>query len=221
VNLIDQLRAIADRLEAAEAERAAALDDLWHLRTADSAAVSPVAAEAPGEEPVPISASSPAPIHQAGPPVAQAPAADTTVDSAPPGSLELLGPSSEVICPDCGHAAKNVAGLAIHRGRSHGVKGAKPLVVDGDPTEPNGHDFKKQPILHHGIEWFPCPSCPTKYTTRLRLDEHVARAHREGARDDRRPTIAERVAARDASRARDAARRQARATRAAAAASHR
>lgn len=55
--------------------------------------------------------------------------------------VPAFDPLTLATCPDCGHPAKNVAGLAIHRGRAHPKK---PLVVDGDPTEPNGHDFKRE-----------------------------------------------------------------------------
>ena len=119
-----------------------------------------------------------------------------TSPAAPPSrpAFDPLGPAPALTCPECERPAKNANGLAIHRARMHGVKGAavqrsheqrdaykaahprgtRPLITEGDPTEPNGHDFKAKPI---GIEWFLCNACPVQYTTRLRLDEHRARAH--------------------------------------------
>lgn len=82
-------------------------------------------------------------------------------------------PLTLATCPDCGHQAKNVAGLAIHRGRAHGKKA---LVTEGDPTEPNGHDFKAEPGKV-GIEWFLCPHCTSKYAAKAHLDDHVTRRH--------------------------------------------
>jgi hypothetical protein len=110
---------------------------------------------------------------------------------------ERTGKTGGPTCPECGKLAASEHGLKVHRARAHGVKGTKhdrpgpaafnkeqrghrPVIVDGDPTEPNGHDFKAEDaarVKPVGIEWFLCNACPARYTSRLRLDEHVARTH--------------------------------------------
>jgi hypothetical protein len=171
MTLPDQLRAIADRLEAAEADYTAAreaargelvaaihadtpvvplteaqqqvIDALRAARRgsligSDSAAVQVAAEEhQPGEEPVPISAPSPAaPIQQAGPPVAQAPAAARTVDSAPPGKPAFdpltvkLPPAT---CSGCGREFPSQRHVGQHR---RFCKGRVAVEAPADEPEP-------------------------------------------------------------------------------------
>lgn len=86
MTVIDQLRDIADRLEAAEAAKAAALDELWHIRTVIDA---PGEGEAPRVtvDPLPATESpaSQAPVNGArvsgGGTVAAAPGASASIDS--------------------------------------------------------------------------------------------------------------------------------------------
>jgi len=148
----------------------------------DSAAALVAVEEPTGEEaveqPVLAAANSPAaPLPQANPAFA-------------PG-----GHAKGSLCPECGFIAKDNAGLGSHRQKKHGVAGtsvgaksAKPqLVIEGDPTEPNGHNFKAEDAKKVGIEWFLCNACPARYTTRLRLDQHRERTHTD--REPRRMPV--------------------------------
>ena len=180
MTLPEQLRAIA--------ERGAILLELEQLgynavmASADSTAVRE-AAEQPGEEPVPISAPSPAaPIEQAGSPVAKAPAAARTADSAPPGTHS---------CPECGKTTATEVGLTIHRRQLHGVKpdrSAKTRLADRKKPPANGDSRPfsfpigkaanpPEPVIRHGKEAWLCTRCPQTFESRERLNAHMQKGH--------------------------------------------
>lgn len=128
MTLPEQLRAIADRLEAAEEARAAAVWELYELASGttiamrdgssiegDSAAV-PVAAErgevgaVPVEDPAPPSAPIAGAVQTARTPARHAGGAGST-----PATRSNT-------CPECGNQTPTSAGLVTHRSRMHGVK---------------------------------------------------------------------------------------------------
>jgi hypothetical protein len=184
VTLPEQLRAIADRLEAADAARRAAILEITHIvnlrqldghkhrwgyvaieegvqtyresevggfciecgRMRDGSSIEPIDAGAPmglgtvgpsatgegGEQPIephPVVedvASVPAGgrSKRSGPSTSRREAKRTGQDGVGQESAPTAEGSTRIHCPDCGRPAKNDHGLAIHRARSHGVKGA-------------------------------------------------------------------------------------------------
>jgi hypothetical protein len=227
VSLPAQLRAIADRLDAADQARRAAIETLAELaagaygivdelgaaldgdadevmRDGSSMADSPIptdamadaiphpadsaavleAAERDGvgagsvEDPAPPSA----PIEQATPADRRAPAAaegrQPTVSPASPGTPDPWQRPyrvKTVQCPECPFRALDAAGLGSHRRHRHGVAGTSKGATNG-AAQPSG-----EVLTRKGIE------TPVEEPTERRWPK--------------RPTIAERVAARDASRA--------------------
>lgn len=200
MTLPDQLRAIADRLEAAEAEKAAALDELWQIRTVDSTAVQ-VAAGAGVEDGGGTAIVPSAPIQQAGPPVAQAPAADlTTADSAPPGAFDPLHVVPALhTCPECGKQTPTATGLTIHRRRMHQVmpdRTAATRLADRKKVPTNGRGYSApvgkaaippEPVIRHGKEAWLCSRCTQSFETRERLTAHMQKGHPPVGTEPTRP----------------------------------
>jgi len=192
VSLPAQLRAIADRLEAADSARRDAIGNALTLLAVELAPAMPdgssiepdsaaALAAADGEAAVPISPSSL--IQQAGSLVAQAPAAAlTTADSAPPGLHT---------CPECGKQTPTPAGLVTHRSRVHHVK-PRPTPAQGlsDRKKPasNGDSrpfsfpigkgaIPPAPVIRHGKETYLCPRCPASFPTAEALKGHLMKGH--------------------------------------------
>jgi hypothetical protein len=192
LTLAAQLRAIADRIEAAELELLVAQADLWRLAgglpgevadlaadpsflTPDGSSIEPDSASVqaadeervpPEGQPSPSAPSVPAPIEKPGrsQPV-RAPAADG--QTAPViDAWQRPYRVKSMQCPECEFRALDAAGLGSHRRHRHGVAGTSRGATNGATA----------PIREH--------------------DEPTER------RWPARPTIAERVATRDAGRTR-------------------
>jgi hypothetical protein len=240
MTLPTQLRAIADGIDAAEAARRAAIAQLAELAAgaysivdelgaaldadadevmrdgsgmadsriptdamadatphpADGSAVLVAAEEhQPGEETVELGSSPAAPIEQAAPADRRAPPTavrrQPTVSPAPPGTPDPWQRPYRVKtmqCPECDFRALDAAGLGSHRRHRHGVAGTSRGATEGQTSATNGNT---PTVLRKGVE--------------TSIEEPTER------RWPKRPTIAERVAARDAGRTRRDARKAARA----------
>lgn len=166
MTIAGQLRAIADRLEAAEAEKAAALDELWQIRTVASysdpipgdAAV--LEAAGAGAENGSTTAVPSAPIEQAGPgrsPGRESAAASPqpTVSPAPPGkpAFDPLGPKlATVACPEC-DLPFSQRGLGVHRRHVHRHKAqlkAPATCPDCGKRIAQGQNLKRHRQMVHG-----------------------------------------------------------------------
>ncbi len=170
MSLAEQLRAIADRLDQAEADKAAALEDLWDIWTVESPAAELAIEEGialvskltgkppadrlpPGWKPI---AAAPGPlgsqVMSKGGPVAPIETRAESGRAAKPatGGLPVrTAPPAAFTCPDCGHLAKNDNGLRIHHGRAHGPQlgAAASRVADRKRLPTNGGGGARSPLI--------------------------------------------------------------------------
>ncbi len=200
MKLPEQLRAIADRLEAAEAEKAAALDELWQIRTVDSAA-----GLVPAEEHQPAGeagrSAEPAAAPDAGVvQVATTPARHAGDAGSSPGTRSNTSAPAETTCSDCGRSFAKPHGLEVHRVRAYGknwstkpernspaARLAKRDAARANPpprvsiapaagvTRPGGNGAA--PVIRKGVETFLCSRCPESFRTREALETHLLLKH--------------------------------------------
>lgn len=195
MSLPEQLRAIADRIDAAEAERRAAIgtlaelaggaiaivDELGQALDADAAAVMRDGSSIQDTQPGPIeqpavsvedaaAGAAPSPIKT---PARRSSPATTRVESGPserPASADpapSTAPSAVLRpCPDCERSFDSPQGLSLHRRKVHGYQPWAP--------EPQGTKAPPAPLIRKGGERWVCARCPASFRTTALRDKHQA-----------------------------------------------
>ena len=186
-----QLRAIADRLDAAEEERRASLAELMEIGAGALAVLDPVWDDAsvlvadeervPGEgQTSPPAASPSAPIHAPGQVAARnrapATAAGRPAPAIPPDAWSRPYRVKTMQCPGCDFRALGGAGLGSHRRHRHGVAGSSRGAAAGASKS------EGTLVPRKGAETFLCDRCVERFTSRKALAVHRTSHPRAAAR---------------------------------------
>lgn len=176
MSLPEQLRAIADRIETAEADKLAAQKELWRLAgDLPGDVVAPPADLAPSLSSIDARAESGVAVKRA--------AAVSPASATPPVAFT---------CPECGKATPTAAGLVTHRSRVHHirptVRSAAQRLAARKQKPTNGVPARvgivagteRQPVIRKGQEWYLCSRCPEQFRTREKLVAHLQKGHPAG-----------------------------------------
>lgn len=151
----------------------------------------------PDEGVIPASSPSRAPTA----PIAVRPDAPASLPAEQDGEGQLTAATSPAAhkngvatCPECGKHAVSEQGLAVHRARAHGIRGAHstrsaPSQQRRGASRPliGKAGVPAAPVIRHGVERFLCSSCPRDFPTREALVGHLQKGHPPVAATTNRP----------------------------------